>query len=165
MPVKSLFTALDMSASGLTATRRWMDAIAENLANAQTTRTPDGGPYRRKTVTFHEVMGQARRVQVRPGQERPELSGSLNPEGAQAAGSARRGLAQGVEAVISRESGSPRMVYDPDHPDADEQGMVAYPDVQVVREMADLITASRSYEANITALNAAKAMNKKALEI
>lgn len=166
MPIKSIFSSMEISGSGLTANRRWMDAIAENLANAQTTRTPEGGPYRRKVATFSEVVKQVHRP-------RPVLEHKLALETTQVdhlpeaniKQKESRPSLQGVESGISEEGGQPRMVYDPDHPDANDDGYVAYPDVEVVKEMVDLITASRSYEANVTALNTAKAMNKKALEI
>jgi len=157
---------MEISATGLTANRRWMDAIAENLANAQTTRTPEGGPYKRKVANFSEVVKQLRK-RVAPPQFRlpleitqPEHQAELEiPQ------KITRPRLQGVETSISQENGEPRLVYDPDHPDANAEGYVAYPDVEVVKEMVDLITASRSYEANVTALNTAKAMNRKALDI
>jgi flagellar basal-body rod protein FlgC len=162
MPVKSLFSSLEISASGLTANRCWMDAIAENLANAQTTRTAEGGPYKRKAVTFSEAVkkAQTHRRQI------PPLTGELKTDG-QALDGARRSRTgiKGVEAAVTQEETEPRMVYDPDHPDANSEGYVAYPNVEVVKEMVDMITASRAYEANVTAMNSVKTMAKKALEI
>jgi flagellar basal-body rod protein FlgC len=164
MPVDPLFSSLRVSASGLTANRRWMDTIAENLANAQTTRTDQGGPYRRKIMTFKEVSERVllrksaptHKIEVWTTQEE-----HLRPDFQQNAG-------QDVGKVQARVQEDPsdfQWVYDPTHPDANEEGYVAYPNVEVVREMVDLITASRAYEANVTALNAAKVMNKKAMEI
>jgi flagellar basal-body rod protein FlgC len=164
MPVKSLFSSLQISASGLTANRRWMDAIAENLANAQTTRTPEGGPYKRKAVTFSEAVKQAR---VRgPMQPVERLTGQIqfDRQNLDRSHQSPTGL-RGVEAAVADENGASRLVYDPEHPDANAEGYVAYPDVEVVKEMVDMITASRAYEANVTALNTAKAMAKKALDI
>jgi flagellar basal-body rod protein FlgC len=162
MPVKSLFSSLELSASGLTANRRWMDAIAENLANAQTTRTAEGGPYQRKSVTFSEAIKLASRRRPQP----EPLTGDLKAD-RQALDRTRRQRAalKGVEAGVSQEASEPRLVYDPQHPDANAEGYVAYPNVEVVKEMVDMITASRAYEANVTALNTAKTMAKKALEI
>lgn len=141
-----------------------MDAIAENLANAQTTRTAEGGPYRRKVTTFAEVKEQATIGKPLLEHKLPietTHEAHLKPSH-RASGPTRLG---GVEEQVSQDDSEPRWVYDPDHPDANADGYVAYPNVEVVTEMVDLITASRAYEANVTAINAAKAMNKKALEI
>jgi flagellar basal-body rod protein FlgC len=164
MPVKSLFSSLEISSSSLTANRRWMDAIAENLANAQTTRTPEGGPYKRKTVTFSEAVKQARNL--RRQQPSEPMTGQIQiDQQNQPRPRTRPAGYSGVEASITEEDGEPRMVYDPEHPDANADGYVAYPDIEVVKEMVDMITASRAYEASVTAMNTAKTMAKKALEI
>jgi flagellar basal-body rod protein FlgC len=127
-------TAFAISASGLRAQRLRMDVIAANLANAESTRTPEGGPYRRRDVV----------LEARPAGDRFEdMLGD-------AAGSAVR-----VSRVVS-DTRPPRVVFDPGHPDADPQGYVAMPNVNVVSEMVDLMTASRAYEANVAALNATK---------
>ncbi len=129
-----------ISASGMTAERLRMDTIANNLANANTTRTADGGPYRRQVPVF---AARETAVLARPG-----------------------GFAGGVRVLgIRHDPSPPRMVYDPAHPDANEEGYVAMPNVDVVREMVDLITASRAYEANVTAFNTAKSMAMRALDI
>jgi flagellar basal-body rod protein FlgC len=164
MPIDEFFSSLQTSASGLAANRRWMDTIAENLANAKTTRTEEGGPYRRKVTTFKEVQetllrnrdSRERKIDIQKthkGHMVPEYKGT------------RMSKAGQVEAQVVEEESDFQWVYDPDHPDANADGYVAYPNVEVVREMVDLITASRAYEANVTAMNAAKAMNKKALDI
>ncbi|BCV20806.1 flagellar basal body rod protein FlgC [Moorella sp. Hama-1] len=143
-----LLPALAISSSGLTAERLRLDLIANNLANINTTRTPRGGPYRRQVPVFAEKLREAMGAGPGPG-----------PQPSQAPG-------QGVEvAVIAEDNTPPRLVYDPSHPDADANGYVALPNINVVNEMVDMITASRAYEANVTALNAAKAMTLKALEI
>ncbi len=164
MPIDSLFSSLRTSASGLTANRRWMDAIAENLANAKTTRTDQGGPYRRKVVTFQEVQARHKVAQSTIENEldvRTTQAGHILPNRARNG----EGESSQVSAQINEDPSDFQWVYDPDHPDANSEGYVAYPNIEVVREMVDLITASRAYEANVTAMNAAKAMNKKALEI
>jgi len=134
----SLFHSLDISASGLTAQRLRMDTIANNLANVNTTRTERGGPYRRQMPVF---------------EARESFAGTF------------RRLAGVRVARIEEDTDPPRLVYDPGHPDADADGYVRMPNVNVVTEMVDMISASRAYEANIAALNAAKAMAIKALEI
>jgi flagellar basal-body rod protein FlgC len=143
-----LFTSLDISASALTAERLRMDVAAENLANAQTTGA-DGQAYRRKEVVV-----------------RPEGQAFQNVL-AGAMGSTPAGRPKGgVEVVAIQESDGPlRRVHDPGHPDADEEGYVTLPDVQPVNEMVDLITASRAYEANVTAMQTAKQMFTKTLDI
>ncbi|HOJ77343.1 MAG TPA: flagellar basal body rod protein FlgC [Bacillota bacterium] len=139
----NLFRNFDISASALTAERLRMDLISNNIANARTTRTEEGGPYRRQVPIFATV-----------------LEDKIN-----AAGQVVRNYA-GVKVVgIRNDNRPPQIVYDPSHPDANEAGYVAYPDINVVTEMVDLIGASRAYEANITAFNAAKDMFRAALEL
>lgn len=142
----SLFSAFDISASALTAERLRMDLIANNLANANTTRTDEGGPFKRQMAIFAPRTGE-RSV---PGRGRATRSDS--------------GMGVRVVAIVEDQSPA-RLVYDPNHPDADESGMVAMPNVDPVREMVDLISATRAYEANITSINAFKSMALKALEI
>lgn len=135
-----IFRTLQITASALTAERLRMDTIANNLANANTTRTESGGPYRRQIPVFRE------RKATRPG------------------AFGFRGGGVEVAAIVS-DSSPNRRVYDPAHPDADAEGYVEYPNVNVVTEMVDMITATRAYEANIAALNSARNMALQALEI
>ena len=136
----SLFDSLRISASGLSAERLRMDVVASNLANANTTKGADGQPYRRKEVVLQSADG----------------SGA----------SSFQDVLQGVEITGVVDDDSPlRRVYDPGHPDADAQGFVTLPNVNTVSEMVDLITATRGYEANVQAMNAAKQMFSRALEI
>jgi len=143
------FSAIDTSASGLAAQRRRLDAIADNIANAETTRTQEGGPYRRKHVVFEEIASRA-------AVSRPPIAGSSESEAGQ----------QGVMvSEITEDPRPPHLAYHPGHPDADANGYVAMPNVNIVEEMVDMISATRSYEANAAALNASKAMARKALEL
>ena len=135
-----LFDAIDISGSGLSAERLRMDVTAENLANANTTRGPDGGPYRRKSVVLEQQGGGGFGVAL----------------------SRARGVQVGG---IVEDPAPPRRMYDPGHPDADADGYVAMPNVNPVTEMVDLITASRAYEANVTAMQTAKTIFTKTLEI
>lgn len=142
-----MFRAFDISASALTLQKLRMDIIAQNIANAQTTRTETGEPYRRKVVV------------VREAQYAQPFSQYLQE-------SLRRFSSGGVKAVRVQEDPTPfKMVYDPGHPDANEDGYVQMPNVDILREMVDMISATRSYEANVTAFNASKNMAMKALEI
>jgi flagellar basal-body rod protein FlgC len=144
-----MFDALEVSASALTAERLRMDVTAENLANAQTTRGADGNPYRRKEVVLAE----------RPG-------GSSFGAALQGAMASRNGALGGVEVAAITEDQTPlKTVYDPSHPDADARGYVQMPNVEPVAEMVDLISAQRAYEANVTAMSAAKQMFAKTLEL
>ena len=144
-----MFDALNVSATGLTAERLRMDVTAENLANAQTTRGADGQPYRRKEV----VLGEA-------------ASGGFGSQLAAAMGGRRRARAGGVEVQAITEDATPgKLVYDPGHPDANADGYVQMPNVDTVTEMVDLISASRAYEANVTAMQSAKQMFSKTLDI
>jgi flagellar basal-body rod protein FlgC len=148
-----LFGSLDISASALSAERLRMDVTAENLANAQSTRTANGGPYRRKEVV-QEANGDG-------------FAGALASARAAGVGTATGGGAQGgvkVTGVVEDQTPN-RLVYDPSHPDANAQGYVSMPNVNPVTEMVDLITASRSYEANVTAMQTAKTMFSKTLDL
>ena len=138
------FSAMDISASALTAERTRMNLISSNLANANSTRTAEGGPYRRKDAVFTATPAP----------------GSFGAALGRASDARRVEVSQ-----ISEDRNPPRLQYEPSHPDADPQGYVAYPNVNVVEEMADMISASRSYEANVTATQAAKSMALKTLEL
>lgn len=141
-----MFDAFNISASGLTAQRYRMDVISENVANANTTRTEDGTPYKRKVVTFEEKNGGS-----------PTFSTIFGR-------TTERYAAKGVKVSNTYEDESEgNMVYDPSHPDADENGYVTYPNVNIITEMTNLIDASRSYEANATAFDASKSIAKQGL--
>ena len=145
----SMFGGMEISASALTAQRLRMNVTAENIANAETTKGADGNPYRRKEVVLQSV-GQA---------------GTFGSQLSRAMGSS--GVAPGgVQATeIAEDQTNGKLVYDPSHPDADEQGYIRMPNVDTVTEMVDLIDAQRAYEANVTAMSAAKQMFAKTLEI
>ncbi|MDY5576914.1 MAG: flagellar basal body rod protein FlgC [Lachnospiraceae bacterium] len=146
-----LFTSFDICASGMTAQRLRTDIISENIANVNTTRTAEGGTYRRKTVVFTEKNSNSFNNLL------------LSNMGVQGSGISGTGVK--VSRIVEDYETEMNMVYDPSHPDADENGYVTYPNVNVVTEMTNLIDASRSYEANVTAFNAAKAMASKGLEV
>jgi flagellar basal-body rod protein FlgC len=146
-----MFDALNVSATGLTAERLRMDVTAENLANAQTTRGADGQPYRRKEVVLSEVQSGGFGAQLAKAVGAGSSSGS-QPGGVEVAG-------------ITQDQTPGKLVYDPGHPDADADGYVRMPNVDTVAEMVDLISASRAYEANVTAMNAAKQMFSKTLDL
>lgn len=140
------FSSMNISSSALAAERTRMNLISSNLANANATRTPEGGPYKRKDAVFAATPVQS------------DFNRSL--DGA----TARQARKVEVYGIVEDQN-PPRLQYDPSHPDANAQGYVAMPNVNVVEEMADMISATRAYEANVTAVQAAKSMAMKTLEI
>jgi flagellar basal-body rod protein FlgC len=148
-----IFNSMNIAATGLTANRMRLDVIADNMANVNTTRTTEGGPFRRS------------RVIMRPVVEGPYWRSPFLPE------SVDNGIGKGVRVVEVQKDNStePRYVYDPTHPDAivsgPRQGYVEMPNVDIVTEMTDMISASRSYEANAAIIEGSKAMFQRALDI
>ncbi|MBE5952986.1 MAG: flagellar basal body rod protein FlgC [Lachnospiraceae bacterium] len=141
-----VFSAMNVAGTAMTAQQLRMDIIAENIANASTTRTENGEAYRRKTVVFEEVGTTS-------------FDNILN-------GYMSHYQANGVKVTrIVEDPSDLRLVYEPDNPDADENGYVAYPNVDTVTEMTNLIDSSRAYEASVTSFNAAKSMAMKGLEL
>lgn len=141
------FSSLDVSASGMSAQRMRMDLISQNIANANTTKTEDGTPYRRQTL----LLG----------------TNATNPFSKYLSGTTSGALDDGkvkIQGIVEDKSDF-RKVYEPDNPEADEEGYVSYPNVDIVTEMVDMISASRSYEANVTASTASKNMAMQALNI
>ena len=134
-----VFESMDVAGSALTAHRLWMDTISSNLANINTTRTLAGGPYKRKVPVFAEMLDKT--------------IGGYKDIG-------------GVRVIeIAEDTSAPRLSYQPEHPDADEDGYVALPNVNLVREMTDMLVASRAYDANLAVADSAKTMWNGALEI
>lgn len=141
-----LVKSMQISSSGLAANRKRIETISSNIANAQTTRTAEGGPYRRKEVVLGSEPARESFGEI--------LEGEID---------AQAQTVHVTEVVSSNDP--PVMKYDPNHPDANKDGYVAMPNVNVMKEMADMISAQRAYEANISALNTTKSMAIKALEI
>lgn len=140
-----IFNSINSSASGLTAQRLRMDVISKNIANANTTRTSNGMPYKRQMVVFQE--------------KGPSFEDVLNSV-------SNKSSSDGVEVAAIVEDKSPfKMIYEPGHPDADKDGYVKMPNVDVVTEMINMISATRSFEANVASINSTKGMLMKALEI
>lgn len=147
----SIFSSMDIAGSGLSAQRLHMDLIAANIANVNTTRTPEGGPFKRLLAVFStHSLDTERRFPFLP----------LEP------GAQPRGVGEGVKVIkIEKDPSPPRLVYDPSHPDANEQGYVAMPNVNTINEMVDMIAATRAYEANTVVIASSKRMASATLEI
>lgn len=153
----NIFRIFSVAGAGMSAQRTRMSVVAGNLANAETTRTPEGGPYRRRNVFFRAVplpndfpsllrAQTARPLQLR--QRDPQVD------------------VNSVEVIkVQASTRAPRKTYDPQHPDADAEGYVSYPDINTMEEMTDLLSATRSYEANLTTFNTTKALVRKLLEM
>jgi flagellar basal-body rod protein FlgC len=143
----SIFSSINISATGLSAERLRMDVISNNIANVNTTRTEDGGPFRRQMVIFQSM-----------DQHRPFSRERVAPHTGD--------VGKGVRVKTIMDDMSPfKMEYDPGHPDADAEGYVRRPNVTIVHEMVDMITCTRAYEANVTCINSAKDMTSAALNI
>lgn len=141
-----IFSSFDISASGLTAERLRMDIISNNIANVNTTKTEDGTPYRRQMPMFQSRLNQS--------------------IGASEKGSERSFSGNGVKVIDIMEDQAPfKKMYEPSHPHADKDGYVQMPNVNVIKEMVDMITASRAYEANISVMTNSKNMFKRALDL
>lgn len=156
---------MQTGASALSAYRKWMDAVSENLANAQTTRTPQGGPYQRKQVTFESVAGKQSATRTTPSTADPART-HLRHMGGQEQAVQQSGEAPVVRANVQPDASGPgAKIFDPSHPDADAEGWVMYPNINPVTEMVNLILASRAYEANVAALATEKRIQEMALAI
>jgi flagellar basal-body rod protein FlgC len=142
MPDNDLMSALDISASGLSAQRMRMNVIASNIANANSLVTPEGGPYRRREVTFSTVLKSV----AADGEPGADLGGVS-------------------VASITSSKQPPKTIYDPEHPMADKKGFVQVPDVDVTKEMVDMVSAQREYEANLSAMKAYREMVRSSLTI
>jgi flagellar basal-body rod protein FlgC len=142
----SLFSTLSVSASGMSAERQRAEVLVENIANADTTRTAEGGPYRRKDVVFASQ----------------DLSSSFSSFMESSSGGQVSGV--GVDQIVE-DTGEPDRRYMPGHPDADKDGYVAFPRVNPAEDMVDLLGASRSYQANVSAISAVKEMIQRSIDL
>ena len=134
-----IFDSMEVAGSSLTAHRLWMDTISANLANINTTRTLAGGPYKRKVPVFSEMLDKT-------------IGGYRDIGGVRVT-------------AISEDQTPPRLAYQPEHPDANAEGYVAFPNVNLVREMTDMLVASRAYEANLSVVTTARDLWNGALEV
>ena len=161
-----LFSIIDIGASGLSAQRKKLNTVAQNIANVETTKTPDGTPYKRKRVVFSEDSRKASFIDSlqssiktlsRTNRKHFHSNNNYNTKNGVIP------FVAGSEKVV--EPVNFKVVHDPGHPDADEEGNVLMPDINIISEMVDMMSASRAYEANITVVQSAKSMAKDALDI
>ena len=154
-----LFSSIRISASGLRGQRTKMDVVARNLANAETTKTADGTPYRRQRAIFEQVLGEKVQDRNLTSGSDSRLSRTHPAHMTDTIGSqTESGGGVQSDVNVSPDASEFRVVYDPGHPDADEGGYVLMPNVNPISEMVDMITASRAYEANVSAVQTAKDM-------
>ena len=164
--MSGIFGIFEISGSGLSAQRKKLNAVAKNIANIETTRTPEGGPYRRKQVVFSEdaqsgtfahSLKCATTEMQQTDRRHMASSGRTSIVRNEIAGVSSEELEAGPDCF--------KLLYDPTHPDADEDGYVAMPDINVITEMVEMMGATRAYEANISVTRAAKSMFQEALNI
>ncbi len=165
MKMDKIFAGLNISASGLTAQRKKMNAIASNMANAETTKTDTGEPYRRKLINFRSNGHQTFTEVMKKTDVGLTATNKMHFDSFTNSETTQGTMQGGVNPVELNDTAPFKQIYDPNHPDADENGYVKMPNVNVVTEMVEMISASRAYEANVTAVNAAKQIAKDALEI
>ena len=147
------FDGYNVSTSGMSAQRTRINVVSANIANAKTTHTQEGGPYKKQQVVFEDILLASNK---KTNSNEVERNNNMNSD------ISLRGV--GVKSIVQSEA-KPVMRYEPAHPDANEQGYVAYPDINPVVEMVDLIEAMRSYEANVASFNTHKNIDSKTLEI
>lgn len=161
-----IFSIIDMGASGLSAQRKKLNAIAQNIANVETTKTPEGTPYKRRRVAFAEDSKKASFIDTFKESvkalSRTHIKHLPNSPGANSK-TGKVPFVSATEQVV--EPIAFKLVYDPTHPDADENGYVEMPDIDIIAEMVEMMAASRAYEANVTVVRSAKEMAMDALDI
>jgi len=168
MSLAGIFSGLNISASGMRAMRIWQNTISSNIANAETTRTENGGPYRRQFVILES---ESDNKDTKIVNQKVALEGTMTQENHMPIPPSmfprdERFFGNGVQvAEIREDSRTPTLVYDPSHPDADKNGYVSMPNVNIVKEMTDMIAATRAYEANVTAFQSMKSMLMQGLQI
>ncbi|MCJ7508349.1 MAG: flagellar basal body rod protein FlgC [candidate division Zixibacteria bacterium] len=164
--MSGIFKSMQISASGLSAQRQKMNAVSSNIANIETSKTPEGGPYKRKRVTMSETKEPQNFVNIM--QEQTGQLVTTNPRHIPAGANSSFKKAE-LSEVKAKEEANPdqpvKLIYDPSHPDADEKGYVALPNINVINEMVDMMDASMTYEANLSVMKATKDMASKALDM
>ncbi len=164
MQIGGNFKAFDISSYGMTLQKKKLDLIAENIANVNTTKTSDGGPYKRKTIEVREKNDFEKKME--DVKTNALMKNTLDFHFLQTPGIKNKNdNTESLNISVVKDNSAGDKVYMPDHPDANTEGYLEMPNVNIVTEMVDMVAATRSYEANLTAFNAAKQMAKDALEI
>lgn len=163
MKIGPNLSAFGISAKGMSVQKKRMDIVAENIANASTTKTTSGGPYKRKFLLVEEVNNKTINAANSGNGFKMDISADGHIPGLDS--NTDQLKFDGIKTNIQQDSSVGEMVYNPEHPDADKEGYVQMPNVDVVTEMIDMITSTRNYEANLTAFNASKQIAKDSLEI
>ncbi|MFZ5980707.1 MAG: flagellar basal body rod protein FlgC [Candidatus Zixiibacteriota bacterium] len=163
--MSGILNAIGISSRGLSVQRAKMNVVAENIANAETTETAEGGPYRRKRVLVKEDQDSEFRTILRQANTRVARTHPGHRSGHSSVINEEVNLPSvKMEEVVDQNSGF-KLVYDPSHPDANEDGYIRMPDIEIINEMVDMMAATRAYEANTVAISSAKKMANDALEI
>ena len=164
--MSGIFSSIEISGSGLSTQRRKMDTVAENIANVDTTKTKKGGPYQRKRVIVKET-GEASSFgkEFRRAHNKLARTNSRHIQGSSTTRPSEPEYAYTKSETIADPASSFKLIHDPSHPDANKEGFVKMPDIEIVHEMVDMVSASRAYEANIAAISTSKKMIDDALDI
>lgn len=161
-----ILSAIKISSQGLSVQRSKMNVVAKNIANAETTKTEEGGPYRRERVLVSELKEDGRfNSHLRNANVKLARTQNGHIPGRQLKENSEVELSNVEMETVQDPESNYKLVYDPSHPDADEEGYVKYPDIEIINEMVDMMAASRAYEANTVAISSAKTMAKNALDI
>lgn len=163
--MSGIFKALEISASGMTVQRQKMDAVSQNIANVDTSRTKDGGPYKRVRITVSEITNKRSfSSAMKRAHGKLAKTNSKHIDGMTISGNRAETPQVSGKSVVDPGS-STKLIYEPSHPDANPEGYVEMPDIEIINEMVDMISANRAYEANIAAISSAKRMISEAMEI
>lgn len=164
--MSDLFSSLKISGSGLSVFRRKMNVSAENLANVETTKTPEGGPYKKKVMTINaKKVKDVFSRDLNAASVKLDMTDRKHVPGKPVVTLNTNNILHANANTVVDDKQEPRMVYEPDHPDANEEGFVAMPDIDPLVEMVEMMTAARAYEANLSAIKTVKEITKKALDI
>lgn len=165
MKLDKIFSGLNVAAFGLKVQRKRMDAVAENIANVETTRTDEGTPYKRKVVQVKQTSQTTFIDTIREQVATLSTTNSMHIQASDVEVPVAQSPVRSVDVEVTEDDSSFKMAYDPSHPDANPEGYVRLPNVNIVAEMVNMISATRAYEANVTVINAEKSMAKDSLEI
>ncbi len=164
--MSGIFRAIDVAATGMTVQRQKMDVVSENIANIDTSRTPEGGPYRRQRVVVSEANSRPSfGKEMRTAHNKLSRTNSRHIKGQSTSVNSSQGINKVSGEQVQDSQSSFKLVFDPSHPDADSDGYVQMPDIEMINEMVDMIAANRAYESNIATISTSKRMLNEAMDI